>query len=85
MVNYDDAIRALLSGAVAGLTVDLSLYPLDTIKTRLQSKEGFKAAGGFRHIYKGMSSMALGSAPGSGLFFITYNASKQFINKQCVF
>ncbi|KAL1967923.1 hypothetical protein VTN77DRAFT_2340 [Rasamsonia byssochlamydoides] len=28
--------RSLLSGAVAGFTVDLSLYPLDTIKTRLQ-------------------------------------------------
>ncbi|KAJ5568544.1 S-adenosylmethionine mitochondrial carrier protein [Penicillium hetheringtonii] len=28
--------RSLLSGAVAGLTVDCSLYPLDTIKTRLQ-------------------------------------------------
>ncbi|KAH8705129.1 mitochondrial carrier protein [Talaromyces proteolyticus] len=28
--------RSLYSGAVAGFTVDLSLYPLDTIKTRLQ-------------------------------------------------
>ncbi|KAL1981600.1 hypothetical protein VTN96DRAFT_2424 [Rasamsonia emersonii] len=28
--------RSLLSGAIAGFTVDLSLYPLDTIKTRLQ-------------------------------------------------
>ncbi|PKX97467.1 putative mitochondrial carrier protein (Pet8) [Aspergillus novofumigatus IBT 16806] len=28
--------RSLISGAVAGLTVDCSLYPLDTIKTRLQ-------------------------------------------------
>ena len=36
---------ALLSGAVAGFTVDVSLYPLDTIKTRLQSKEGFLKAG----------------------------------------
>ncbi|KAL2402562.1 Mitochondrial S-adenosylmethionine carrier protein [Exophiala dermatitidis] len=29
--------RSLIAGAVAGLTVDFSLYPLDTIKTRLQS------------------------------------------------
>lgn len=83
MANYDDAIRALLAGAAAGLSVDLSLYPLDTIKTRLQSKEGFKAAGGFKHIYRGMSSIALGSAPGSALFFVIYNTSKQFVPEQC--
>jgi solute carrier family 25 (mitochondrial S-adenosylmethionine transporter), member 26 len=29
-------VRGVQSGAVAGFTVDLSLYPLDTIKTRLQ-------------------------------------------------
>ncbi|EFR03210.1 calcium-binding mitochondrial carrier protein Aralar1 [Nannizzia gypsea CBS 118893] len=28
--------RSLLAGAAAGLTVDVSLFPLDTIKTRLQ-------------------------------------------------
>ena len=30
--------RSLLAGALAGLTVDFSLYPLDTLKTRLQSQ-----------------------------------------------
>ncbi|XP_050340988.1 S-adenosylmethionine mitochondrial carrier protein-like [Bactrocera neohumeralis] len=30
---------SLVAGAAAGLFVDLSLYPIDTIKTRLQSKE----------------------------------------------
>lgn len=29
-------VTGLLSGAVAGITVDLTLFPLDTIKTRLQ-------------------------------------------------
>lgn len=31
-------VTGLLSGAVAGITVDLTLFPLDTIKTRLQVK-----------------------------------------------
>ena len=31
----DSFIRALLAGACAGVAVDVSLYPLDTIKTRL--------------------------------------------------
>ncbi len=29
-------ISALLAGAAAGFSVDVSLYPLDTLKTRLQ-------------------------------------------------
>ena len=35
-------LTGLLSGAVAGITVDLTLFPLDTIKTRLQvGREGW--------------------------------------------
>ena len=29
--------RSLLAGALAGITVDVSLYPIDTIKTRIQN------------------------------------------------
>lgn len=66
----------LLSGAAAGFTVDVVLFPLDTIKTRLQSAEGFRAAGGFRNIYKGLGSAAVGSAPSAALFFTTYEYCK---------
>jgi solute carrier family 25 S-adenosylmethionine transporter 26 len=45
-----DTVRWGLSGATAGLAVDLSLYPIDTLKTRLQSQQGFYAAGGFRNV-----------------------------------
>jgi hypothetical protein len=46
------------------LAVDLLFFPLDTLKTRLQAKEGFVRAGGFRGIYKGLGSVVIGSAPG---------------------
>jgi len=39
------------------------LFPFDTLKTRLQSAEGFAKAGGFRGIYSGIASAASGSAP----------------------
>ncbi|RYY85679.1 hypothetical protein EON63_07030 [archaeon] len=29
-------LQALIAGAVAGFATDVSLYPLDTLKTRLQ-------------------------------------------------
>ncbi|KAK0639213.1 mitochondrial carrier domain-containing protein [Cercophora newfieldiana] len=67
---------ALLAGALAGTTVDLSLFPLDTLKTRLQSSTGFFASGGFRGIYRGVGSAVVGSAPGAAFFFCTYEATK---------
>lgn len=39
------------------------LFPLDTLKTRLQSEQGFKNAGGFKGIYRGIGPQAIGSAP----------------------
>uniref|UniRef100_A0AAF5PRS9 Mitochondrial carrier protein n=1 Tax=Wuchereria bancrofti TaxID=6293 RepID=A0AAF5PRS9_WUCBA len=76
--------RPLFCGATAGLVVDLTLYPLDTIKTRLQSSEGFAAAGGLRNIYRGMGSVVIGSAPSAALFFSTYNTLKRIADKESV-
>eukprot|EP00486_Rosalina_sp_Unknown_P000189 CAMPEP_0201566418 /NCGR_PEP_ID=MMETSP0190_2-20130828/6161_1 /ASSEMBLY_ACC=CAM_ASM_000263 /TAXON_ID=37353 /ORGANISM="Rosalina sp." /LENGTH=277 /DNA_ID=CAMNT_0047985083 /DNA_START=345 /DNA_END=1175 /DNA_ORIENTATION=+ len=74
------AWRALLSGAAAGISVDVSLYPIDTLKTRLQSPHGFWKSGGFKGVYRGLSAAASGSAPGAALFFLTYESSKPFIH-----
>jgi hypothetical protein len=56
-------------GASAGLSVDMVLFPLDTIKTRLQSAQGFIKSGGFSGVYKGIGPQAIGSAPQAALFF----------------
>lgn len=70
---------SFLAGAAAGLVVDLSLYPIDTVKTRIQSKEGFLASGGFKNIYKGLSAVAVGSVPGGAAFFFTYDGVKRWL------
>ncbi|KAF2656658.1 mitochondrial carrier [Lophiostoma macrostomum CBS 122681] len=70
-------LRSLIAGGLAGTTVDLSLYPLDTLKTRLQSSTGFSSSGGFSGIYRGVGSALIGSAPGAALFFITYDSIKR--------
>ncbi|KAI2783122.1 mitochondrial carrier [Daldinia loculata] len=73
---------ALLAGGIAGTTVDLSLFPLDTLKTRLQSRDGFFPSGGFRGIYRGVGSAVVGSAPGAAFFFCTYEGVKGVLAKR---
>jgi solute carrier family 25 S-adenosylmethionine transporter 26 len=68
-----------VSGAIAGIMVDVSLFPLDTIKTRLQSPHGFVKSGGFRGIYQGLGPVAIGSGPGAAFFFVTYEKAKKAI------
>ncbi|ESO04005.1 hypothetical protein HELRODRAFT_79715, partial [Helobdella robusta] len=63
-------------GSIAGICVDGVLFPLDAIKTRLQSSKGFYKSGGFKSIYKGITPALLGSAPGAALFFCTYTIVK---------
>lgn len=65
-------MKALVCGGLAGTSVDVALFPIDTLKTRLQSPQGFLTAGGFRGIYNGIGVVAIGSAPGAALFFSTY-------------
>ncbi|KAG8852665.1 S-adenosylmethionine transporter [Serendipita sp. 411] len=70
---------SLIAGGVAGTSVDLLFFPIDTLKTRLQSSQGFIKAGGFKGVYKGVGSVALGSAPGAAAFFTTYDTLKKTI------
>ena len=59
------------------MAVDFILFPLDTIKTRIQSSQGFVSAGGFKGVYRGVGSVGLGSAPGASAFFVTYETLKK--------
>mmetsp|Transcript_7596 Transcript_7596/g.12286 ORF Transcript_7596/g.12286 Transcript_7596/m.12286 type:complete len:272 (-) Transcript_7596:1707-2522(-) len=72
---------AMAAGAVAGFAVDVSLFPLDTLKTRMQSSQGFWKAGGFKNIYRGLGSAAVGSMPGAALFFCTYESTKPMLGE----
>ncbi|PSN56324.1 S-adenosylmethionine mitochondrial carrier protein [Blattella germanica] len=58
----------------------MALFPLDTLKTRLQSQHGFLASGGFGNLYKGVGTAAVGSIPTASLFFCTYNSIKNVLS-----
>lgn len=78
---FDDSkFPQFKSGGVAGLFVDVALFPIDTIKTRLQSERGFWRSGGFSGIYKGLGPAAAGSSPTAALFFFTYESIKTFLS-----
>jgi len=68
--------QALVAGGLAGTSVDVALFPLDTLKTRLQSSAGFLKSGGFSGIYRGIGSVTVGSAPGAAAFFTSYESLK---------
>ncbi|KAI9713999.1 MAG: hypothetical protein M1820_000729 [Bogoriella megaspora] len=79
------------AGAVAAFSVDLLVYPLDTLKTRLQSPdykrlythaatETVNRGALFRGLYQGVGSVIIATLPSSGAFFTTYEASKSFLN-----
>ena len=42
----------------------------------MQASEGFLKAGGFRGMYNGLASAAVGSVPGASLFFASYESAK---------
>ena len=86
---WTDAPR-LQAGAVAALCVDLLVYPLDTLKTRVQSPSYaklYKNSNGtanralFRGLYQGVGSIILITIPSSGAFFTTYEALKFALNE----
>jgi len=72
---------ALIAGACSGTSVDASLHPLDTLRTRIQSEAGFWKTGGFKGCYRGFLSAVLGSAPGAAAFFSVYESTKTMQKK----
>uniref|UniRef100_A0A803SYE8 Mitochondrial S-adenosylmethionine carrier protein n=1 Tax=Anolis carolinensis TaxID=28377 RepID=A0A803SYE8_ANOCA len=79
-MDRGDFLVSLTAGGLAGVSVDLILFPLDTVKTRLQSPQGFKKAGGFHGIYAGVPSAAVGSFPNAAAFFVTYEYTKALLH-----
>ncbi|KAK6515599.1 hypothetical protein TWF506_007927 [Arthrobotrys conoides] len=65
----------VLAGATAAFAIDLIVYPLDTIKTRIQASSEWTAGRRalFKGAYQGVGSIILATLPSSAAFFLTYN------------
>ncbi|KAL2240986.1 UNVERIFIED_CONTAM: S-adenosylmethionine carrier 1, chloroplastic/mitochondrial [Sesamum indicum] len=78
--NPFDFLRILFEGVIAGGTagvvVETALYPIDTIKTRLQAARG----GGkiiLKGLYSGLAGNLAGVLPASAVFIGVYEPAKQ--------
>ncbi|KAK7752805.1 hypothetical protein SLS62_005147 [Diatrype stigma] len=86
-------VDVMLAGAAAAFTVDLMVYPLDTLKTRQQSRDFLQTFADpsaktkipsrdlFRGLYQGIGIVVVATLPAAGTFFTTYEAAKSFIGK----
>ncbi|KAK9833663.1 hypothetical protein WJX74_002192 [Apatococcus lobatus] len=86
----------MVAGAVAGTAEHLAMYPVDTIKTRMQalSHPGQQLRGstlaratkavirreGIRGLYGGFWAVAAGAGPAHALYFSAYEAAKRALN-----
>ncbi|KAK2558424.1 Mitoferrin-2B [Acropora cervicornis] len=85
----------LAAGALAGVMEHCAMYPVDCVKTRMQSLRPHPNAK-YRNIHhafrsmmkkeglftplRGMNVVALGAGPAHALYFSTYEAMKKFVN-----
>jgi hypothetical protein len=81
------------AGAFAGFSINLIVYPLDTIKTRLQSPlfhQIYRSSSGianralFRGLYQGVGTVILVTVPSSGAFFTTYEGLKYALGSSVI-
>ncbi|KAI1183751.1 mitochondrial carrier domain-containing protein [Nemania serpens] len=87
-------VDVMLAGAAAAFTVDMMIYPLDTLKTRQQSQDFLKTFADpttktrlpsrqlFRGLYQGIGIVIVATLPAAGTFFTVYEASKSFLSRQ---
>ncbi|KAL1958554.1 hypothetical protein VTO42DRAFT_4151 [Malbranchea cinnamomea] len=80
-----------IAGAFAAITVDILVYPFDTLKTRVQSPRyatvyknaatgKVKRVALSRGLYQGVGSVIIATIPSSGAFFTTYEGMKYLLS-----
>lgn len=88
--HHEDFGKAMIAGAVAGTSEHICMFPVDTIKTRLQAQ----TAGALRYngvihcaneiirkegvarLYRGLPAVAVGAIPSHAIHFAVYEWSK---------
>ncbi|KAK6935679.1 Mitochondrial substrate/solute carrier [Dillenia turbinata] len=96
-VNSHDGIlfwQFMVAGSIAGCVEHMAMFPVDTIKTRMQAlgscpikmasvRDALRSilqSEGTRGLYRGIAAMALGAGPAHAVYFSVYESSKKFFS-----
>lgn len=86
----------MIAGSIAGLVEHMAMFPVDTLKTRMQVFGGScsvqpigvrQALGsilkleGLAGLYRGIGAMGLGAGPAHAVYFSVYEMSKEFFTR----
>ena len=86
--------KFMFAGSAAGIAEHVAMFPVDTIKTRMQAipAPGVKLSNtvatamssiirkeGFMGLYSGVGTVAVGAGPSHGLYFVVYEYMKNFL------
>ena len=77
--NSKNVMISVIGGGLAGISVDFALFPIDSIKTRLQAstnKVDYTKQAASVSKYKGFLSAMLASFPCAAVFWCTYECCK---------
>ena len=70
--------KLVVAGGLSGICVDLLLFPLDTLKTRLQVRDGTRLPPfSVRVFYRGLLSSMLSSFPCAASFWLVYKSTEE--------
>ena len=79
--TFKSFIVATLAGGIAGTSIDLALFPIDSIKTRMQASNktsDFTKTNTSK--FRGLASSMAASFPCAATFWLSYEYSK-YINR----
>lgn len=93
-------IQLMVSGAFAGITEHVAMFPVDTIKTRMQSYVAIRdlsnvsmfhttrtiiATEGLSALWRGVSAVALSAGPAHALYFASYEMIRDRLSRSSIF
>lgn len=83
-INFKKFLCSSIAGGAAGISVDLVLFPIDSIKTRLQAstkERNYTKEASKVNKFRGFVSSMLASFPCAATFWTTYEITKLSLAK----
>lgn len=74
----------IIAGGTAAMFTDLAFFPLETIKTRLQTSAQFLRLSIFKNVYRGISVQIATAFPAGSIYFTGYEGTKFVFDSQLI-